>query len=215
MVGNGDFMEFDYSSIIKSEIQEPEELEVCYTAQDESDSMLGFLQQQQQQQQMQHQSITEPNHNDVNEVGRPAMTDDDCRRESNYQQRKRMMAAKRKSRVNYDSRVSTAICKLVRKISDERENRDECSVYGEYVSHKLRNYDFRTRCIVQHQINDIIFHADMGKVLTDGTDSVSDTRNKFRIGDIRSMACDGETKLVDGTSESSGCLSDGKPLPDT
>src|SRR5580765_5188461 len=42
------------------------------------------------------------------------------------------------------------------------ESTDDCSVYGEHVAFKLRSYDTRTRAIVQQQINNILFNADMG-----------------------------------------------------
>lgn len=41
--------------------------------------------------------------------------------------------------------------------------RDSCDVYGEHVAMKLRNYNERTRSIVQHLTNNILFEADMGK----------------------------------------------------
>ncbi len=41
--------------------------------------------------------------------------------------------------------------------------RDSCDVYGEHVSMKLRSYTERTRSIVQHLVNNILFEADMGK----------------------------------------------------
>ncbi|KAK7578149.1 hypothetical protein V9T40_010354 [Parthenolecanium corni] len=41
--------------------------------------------------------------------------------------------------------------------------RDSCDVYGEHVAMKLRNYSERTRSIVQHLVNNILFEADMGK----------------------------------------------------
>lgn len=40
---------------------------------------------------------------------------------------------------------------------------DECTSYGQYVENKIRNYSSKTRSIVQHQINNILFEADMGK----------------------------------------------------
>lgn len=44
----------------------------------------------------------------------------------------------------------------------EKNNRDGCTIYGEYIADKLRSYDIRTRSIVQHYCNNIIFEADMG-----------------------------------------------------
>lgn len=41
--------------------------------------------------------------------------------------------------------------------------RDSCDVYSEHVAMKLRKYNERTRSIVQHLFNNILFEADMGK----------------------------------------------------
>lgn len=41
--------------------------------------------------------------------------------------------------------------------------RDDCSVYGEYVANELRNLNPRARTIVKHIINNTLFHAGMGK----------------------------------------------------
>lgn len=40
---------------------------------------------------------------------------------------------------------------------------DECSVFGQHVGNKLRNYSSRTRVYVEHAINNILFEADLGK----------------------------------------------------
>lgn len=40
---------------------------------------------------------------------------------------------------------------------------DVCSTFAKYIAEKLRTYNCRTRAIVQHEINNILFRADMGK----------------------------------------------------
>lgn len=39
---------------------------------------------------------------------------------------------------------------------------DECSVFGKYLVKKLRGYDRKVKCIVQYNINKMLFQADMG-----------------------------------------------------
>ncbi|KAJ8964358.1 hypothetical protein NQ314_004969 [Rhamnusium bicolor] len=40
---------------------------------------------------------------------------------------------------------------------------DGCSVYGQHVACKLRGYTNKTRNIVKHHINNVLFNADMGQ----------------------------------------------------
>lgn len=40
---------------------------------------------------------------------------------------------------------------------------DESTTYGLHVGNKIRNYTPKTRALVQHYINNILFDADMGK----------------------------------------------------
>lgn len=47
-------------------------------------------------------------------------------------------------------------------ISDANSVSNSCSIYGQYVANKLMNYSDRTRAIVEHKINNILFEADMG-----------------------------------------------------
>lgn len=40
---------------------------------------------------------------------------------------------------------------------------DESTTYGLHVGNKIRNYTPKTRALVQHYFNNILFEADMGK----------------------------------------------------
>ena len=40
---------------------------------------------------------------------------------------------------------------------------DDCGVYGCHIANKLRKYKPKTRALVEHAINNIIFEADMGR----------------------------------------------------
>lgn len=50
---------------------------------------------------------------------------------------------------------------------------DECSAYGQYVASKLRNYAKKTRNIVEHEINNVLFMADMGNYDNDTSQQTS------------------------------------------
>lgn len=36
------------------------------------------------------------------------------------------------------------------------------AAFGDYIASKLRGYSHKTKCFVQHKINNILFEADMG-----------------------------------------------------
>lgn len=40
---------------------------------------------------------------------------------------------------------------------------DEFDLFSKYLANKLRNYDKRTGAIVQHEISNIIYKADIGE----------------------------------------------------
>lgn len=48
------------------------------------------------------------------------------------------------------------------KTSDSLIKRDECSVYGEYVANELRNLSTQAQTLAKHNINNILFEANMG-----------------------------------------------------
>lgn len=41
--------------------------------------------------------------------------------------------------------------------------KEECSTFGQHIANKLLKYSSRTRAMVEHAINNIIFEADIGK----------------------------------------------------
>lgn len=51
---------------------------------------------------------------------------------------------------------------------------DECSVYGQHVANKLRSYSAKTRTMVEHNINNELFKADLGEYDGSCTDSKDD-----------------------------------------
>lgn len=75
---------------------------------------------------------------------------------------------KRKRAVESDSRIDEAFA-ILKKTALNTSNinsqnlSDECTTYGLLVGNKIRNYQPKTRSLVQHYINNILFEADMGK----------------------------------------------------
>lgn len=41
------------------------------------------------------------------------------------------------------------------------EKKDECAMFAEYIAEKLRKHENRTRMILQHQIHNLLFQAEM------------------------------------------------------
>lgn len=48
-------------------------------------------------------------------------------------------------------------------LKNSTHERDGCELFGNYVASKLREYDRKTRAIVEYHISNILFKADMGK----------------------------------------------------
>lgn len=44
----------------------------------------------------------------------------------------------------------------------QRDFRDPCTLFADYVVSKMKGYNHHTQNIVQHKINNILFEADMG-----------------------------------------------------
>ncbi|KAG5862732.1 hypothetical protein JTB14_035590 [Gonioctena quinquepunctata] len=61
------------------------------------------------------------------------------------------------------SKVDQALGFLKNAASNSDLEGDECGVYGQHVAHKLRSYRKKTRAVVQHNINNIFFSAEMGQ----------------------------------------------------
>lgn len=57
-----------------------------------------------------------------------------------------------------DPRIQEAFNILQSKIQVQK---DECFMFGEYIVEKLRSFNPRTRAMLQHQIHNVIFQAEM------------------------------------------------------
>jgi len=62
-----------------------------------------------------------------------------------------------------DPRIEEAFSILKKSASNMNSQHDECTTYGLYVGNKIRNYTPKTRALIQHYINNLLFDADMGK----------------------------------------------------
>lgn len=60
-----------------------------------------------------------------------------------------------------DARIDEALGILKDAVSKSSSLDDECGLFGQYIANKLRSYDPMTRAVVQHEINNSIFNADM------------------------------------------------------
>lgn len=49
-------------------------------------------------------------------------------------------------------------------------NRDDCDVFGEYISGKMKHLDHKSKCVVEYLVSNILFQADMGKFRDDSFD---------------------------------------------
>lgn len=52
---------------------------------------------------------------------------------------------------------------ILKGISSKTADKDECSAHADFIACKLRKFDDRTRAIVMHNINDVLFNAEIGK----------------------------------------------------
>lgn len=70
-----------------------------------------------------------------------------------------------KKRKNCDGKCESEepLIKEAYTIFKQAYKRESCDIYGEHIAFKLKSYNERTRNIVQHLFNDILFEADMGK----------------------------------------------------
>lgn len=67
---------------------------------------------------------------------------------------------KRKMDIEDKKRLTKAY-EIIDNISSAPAPRDECLVYGEHVSNKLRKFNEHRRAILMHKINNLIFEAEM------------------------------------------------------
>lgn len=71
---------------------------------------------------------------------------------------------KKKRIMESDPRIDEAFTILKKSASNISQNlSDEFTTYGLHVGNKIRNYQPKTRSLVEHHINNILFEADMGK----------------------------------------------------
>lgn len=70
---------------------------------------------------------------------------------------------KKKLKPTEDPRIADAYSVMTAlKGNISAQSKDGCSAYAEHIAFKLRNYSSYTRAVVEHNINNIIFNADMG-----------------------------------------------------
>ncbi|GLG95014.1 Uncharacterized protein GBIM_02075 [Gryllus bimaculatus] len=62
----------------------------------------------------------------------------------------------------------------------ELEERNECVIFGEYVTKKLSKFDDHLSALVQHEIHNILFQAEMGYL----TDVSLSSQNSFITSDL-------------------------------
>lgn len=72
---------------------------------------------------------------------------------------------KKKKKTNLvDQRLEEAF-EILKRPYPTTTSPDDWSVYGQHVANKLRRYPKQTSSIVQHFINNLLFEADMMKIL--------------------------------------------------
>ncbi|XP_030758851.1 uncharacterized protein LOC115884425 [Sitophilus oryzae] len=69
-------------------------------------------------------------------------------------------AQQKPSKRTSDTRVDEAY-NIMESLRGRVLERDECSIYGEQLAFKLRKMDVRTRLLLQHQINGLVFETEM------------------------------------------------------
>lgn len=81
---------------------------------------------------------------------------------------------RKKHQQTEDPRINEAF-DILKNVSAKslQDNDDECGVYGKHVANKLRNYNKRTRAIVQYHFNNIMFQADLGQFDTPAQVSIT------------------------------------------
>lgn len=77
-------------------------------------------------------------------------------------------AQQKPSKRTSDTRVDEAY-NIMESLRGRVLERDECSIYGEQLAFKLRKMDVRTRLLLQHQINGLVFNTEMNMLPNDNT----------------------------------------------
>ncbi|XP_066263077.1 transcription factor Adf-1-like [Euwallacea similis] len=81
----------------------------------------------------------------------------ECVTTQNRKNRRRPNSTVENSKIDETTNILKSVA------SNKQLKADECNVYGRHVANKLRSYTKRTRNMVQHYINNILFNADMGQ----------------------------------------------------
>lgn len=116
--------------------------------------------------------MIQPQHNEV------VSDDKEIYRTPVTQVRKKFKRHRLQSEEN--PRIREAI-KMLGAVSSSPLQADECGVYGQHVGNKLRHYSKMTQAIVQHNINNILFNADMGQYDGDNKFSNFPSTNAYNI----------------------------------
>ncbi|KAF9424300.1 hypothetical protein HW555_000439 [Spodoptera exigua] len=66
----------------------------------------------------------------------------------------------RKRNIEREPEVDEAL-QLLREITSNARQRDDAAIFADYISSKLRKMDHYTMCTVQHQIQNIVYEAEM------------------------------------------------------
>ncbi|CAG5052415.1 unnamed protein product [Parnassius apollo] len=89
----------------------------------------------------------------------------------------------RKRNIEKDPEVDEAL-QLLREITSDARQRDDAAIFADYISSKLRKMDRYTMCTVQHQIQTIVYEAEMrmGSMYFDRTNN---TTHPLRYQNVR------------------------------
>lgn len=68
----------------------------------------------------------------------------------------------RKRNIEGHPEVDEAL-QLLREITSNARQRDDAAIFADYISSKLRKMDHYTMCTVQHQIQNIVYEAEMNE----------------------------------------------------
>ncbi|CAG5013620.1 unnamed protein product [Parnassius apollo] len=89
----------------------------------------------------------------------------------------------RKRNIEIDPEVDEAL-QLLREITSDARQRDDAAIFADYIGSKLRKMDRYTMCTVQHQIQTIVYEAEMrmGSMYFDRTNN---TTQPLRYQNVR------------------------------
>ncbi|XP_054007406.1 transcription factor Adf-1-like [Hylaeus anthracinus] len=78
-----------------------------------------------------------------------------------------------------DTRLDEAYM-LIKTLAERKTDQSEDSIFGQYVASQLKKFDPRVKVLVKHQINNILFEAEMGTLQQNSMDPL---RNHSRSND--------------------------------